>query len=828
MSGGSLNPFKSGSIYERIGQGVGHAVENIGKNPLPVIAAVALTIASGGLGIGAAAAEFAALEGASAAAMSAGVNSAIGNAAAAALNGGNVSQIATAGIIAGLSAGAAAGLSGSDLIKSVTEGMDPATVKTIGMASGQSLGGAVTAVLQGKDPLTGAVSGAIQGALTQTFNNSQLVEMNQAAAKVLGNVTGAAATAAMKGGDVATAIANSAVYGSLKSGLSSAYDAFNTAKAEYEKNYNDAQSKMPDLVKQAQDLLPSVQQQQSEAQASYDKLQEYIQQYNDAKANNNADGMTAAANAFNALKPTYENQLATFNENNTKLNDLSTQITNTNSTLTTQQQNLQDAATQLKANYDTFTTNLGKLEQDQAKIDEQVSQLPTQYKSIYEDAVSKGSDGATALQTAIDPYNKNVDVAKATIAELPTSIQDAFKSNLSKGLDPSVAAANAQDTYTQNVLSGLSTAFGGPLTSETGAAIGPTSTQSEFGLNPALPRPGANTSGEFGLSAELAPYTVMGTGLPGGGDIGVTYQLGANGLPAVDSSGEPIKASSVGIFGTDTAASSSSGGGAGINVPIKIPSSSSSTFKNIIAPLAATTSGILAGGDTGTTDTTSGMTKTGITDLKPNLVKGGEFKFAAEPSFEMAPLTQLNTPQPAQIAPDFTQQILGAASGGLIQNMATGEMPQSPSPTLRPTILRGNPFQAMQRHFGVQLPGFEQRRFDTGGPVFNVDDGKGGSMEHRPQFFSPGGLTSLQNEFVKGEGDGTSDSVPAMLADGEFVIPADVVSKLGNGSSDAGAKVLSGFLESIREHAQNHKPEDLPPKSKGALAYLLDAKRKVS
>jgi hypothetical protein len=104
----------------------------------------------------------------------------------------------------------------------------------------------------------------------------------------------------------------------------------------------------------------------------------------------------------------------------------------------------------------------------------------------------------------------------------------------------------------------------------------------------------------------------------------------------------------------------------------------------------------------------------------------------------------------------------------------------------------------------------------------------GGDVEgHNPQFFSEGGLGTLENTFVKGDGDGTSDSVPAMLANGEFVIPADVVSKLGNGSNDAGADVLSEFLSTIRQHAQNHDPKKLPPESKGALAYLLDAKRKV-
>jgi hypothetical protein len=63
-----------------------------------------------------------------------------------------------------------------------------------------------------------------------------------------------------------------------------------------------------------------------------------------------------------------------------------------------------------------------------------------------------------------------------------------------------------------------------------------------------------------------------------------------------------------------------------------------------------------------------------------------------------------------------------------------------------------------------------------------------------------------------------------MLANGEFVIPADVVSKLGNGSNEAGASVLDQFLKVVRKDA-NSNGEELPPKSKGPLAYLLDAKR---
>ena len=67
----------------------------------------------------------------------------------------------------------------------------------------------------------------------------------------------------------------------------------------------------------------------------------------------------------------------------------------------------------------------------------------------------------------------------------------------------------------------------------------------------------------------------------------------------------------------------------------------------------------------------------------------------------------------------------------------------------------------------------------------------------------------MENRYVTGEGDGTSDSIPAMLANGEFVIPADVVSHLGNGSTDAGAKKLYGMMDRIRK-ARTGKKKQAP------------------
>ena len=101
---------------------------------------------------------------------------------------------------------------------------------------------------------------------------------------------------------------------------------------------------------------------------------------------------------------------------------------------------------------------------------------------------------------------------------------------------------------------------------------------------------------------------------------------------------------------------------------------------------------------------------------------------------------------------------------------------------------------------------------------------EGGDV-HQPEFYSEGGL---KHTYVKGDGDGTSDSVPAMLANGEFVIPADVVASLGNGSNDSGSKVLDEFLQVIRKHKADHSPDKLPPDSKGALTYLSVATKKAN
>lgn len=105
------------------------------------------------------------------------------------------------------------------------------------------------------------------------------------------------------------------------------------------------------------------------------------------------------------------------------------------------------------------------------------------------------------------------------------------------------------------------------------------------------------------------------------------------------------------------------------------------------------------------------------------------------------------------------------------------------------------------------VPGYRPMYMADGGPVdpdYNVNIGVNSGFSDG---FAVGGLTALAKggRFLQGPGDGTSDSIPAVignrqparLADGEFVVDARTVSELGNGSSKAGAKKLYKMMDRI-------------------------------
>jgi hypothetical protein len=103
------------------------------------------------------------------------------------------------------------------------------------------------------------------------------------------------------------------------------------------------------------------------------------------------------------------------------------------------------------------------------------------------------------------------------------------------------------------------------------------------------------------------------------------------------------------------------------------------------------------------------------------------------------------------------------------------------------------------------------------------------------QGMAAGGLASMnKGYYLGGKTDGMADEVPAnidgvqeaRLSDGEFVIPADVVSHLGNGNSDAGAQQLHNMMDGVRQ-ARTGNPEQgkqidpqkfMPKMAQGGLA----------
>ena len=94
------------------------------------------------------------------------------------------------------------------------------------------------------------------------------------------------------------------------------------------------------------------------------------------------------------------------------------------------------------------------------------------------------------------------------------------------------------------------------------------------------------------------------------------------------------------------------------------------------------------------------------------------------------------------------------------------------------------------------------------------------TMDVQPAYATGGSISTLGSysdggRLLKGPGDGMSDSIPAKigkkqearLAEGEFVVPADVVSGLGNGSTDAGAKHLYKMMDKVRHARTGRKAQ---------------------
>jgi hypothetical protein len=224
-------------------------------------------------------------------------------------------------------------------------------------------------------------------------------------------------------------------------------------------------------------------------------------------------------------------------------------------------------------------------------------------------------------------------------------------------------------------------------------------------------------------------------------------------------------------------------------------------------------------GDTGTKGLILGAPGIGA-DMGMNTPKGPPGPEAYRSMATLSPDFQGYTPEPPD--PRYRAQYTRYAADGGLMALASGGMPedtkkkkQRASLTADRTMAAMNADQAglamlNNARYGANMTGASPMSSMTLGDLPNPVGAAGGGLADLGGYSDGGRL-------LKGPGDGMSDNIPAQigrkqparLADGEFVVPADVVSHLGNGSTDAGAKRLYSMMDKVRQ-ARTGKKKQAP------------------
>jgi hypothetical protein len=215
----------------------------------------------------------------------------------------------------------------------------------------------------------------------------------------------------------------------------------------------------------------------------------------------------------------------------------------------------------------------------------------------------------------------------------------------------------------------------------------------------------------------------------------------------------------------------------------------------------------------------------------PNAIPGLDEKYKRPPySYELSPDFKGYTPDRPR--PYYRPRGLGYAEGGMTyddepgMDMAAGGITGYRSGGLKIGEGIATDSDPDTASLGAQAAGLKRREKNfaaanlkpTAMPKTNLS--KLGEIKTGIAAAAGGGSIGGYSDggrMLKGPGDGMSDSIPATigrrqparLADGEFVVPADVVSHLGNGSTDAGAKRLYAMMDKVRT-ARTGKKKQAP------------------
>ena len=298
----------------------------------------------------------------------------------------------------------------------------------------------------------------------------------------------------------------------------------------------------------------------------------------------------------------------------------------------------------------------------------------------------------------------------------------------------------------------------------------------------------------------------MGTGVGEAMIIGAVTGAGTSAI----TSGDPLKGALLGAAGGGVGAGIA-GAGAGASGAAAAPVSSVST------------TGAAAGSGVGGA---SPIATTGITGASGAGVGGTAGDLAAQNAL-MGDISRGISYQGSELATQLTPT---QVSAGQIAGAGPVSTPTFPSinsfyarnPILMPAGLGATTAAIGQSYDQDGLPEEEKysgplSRFNYNPDRYRPAMASGGLADTAvaQRYMKGGHLGSYSDggRLLKGPGDGMSDSIPAKigakqparLADGEFVVPADVVSGLGNGSTDAGARKLYAMMDKVRKSRTGSK-----------------------
>ena len=364
---------------QKVVSGVNKSVDNILRNPLPVIETVALTWALGPEGFALATETTAA---------------AIASAAVSAANGGKLENIALA---------AATAYAGAQIGSEAASYLPPGTSNTLKQIVASSSGSAATAALRGgslTSVIASGVSGAVSSYVSEELKTAGYTKVDN---KLITNATNAATKAILQGKDVSTAISSSLVSTGLTAAISGRADQIN-------KNNELGQSlasKAQQLATTGQDFLTNtIAPLETTAKAQYDQAIKDQQAYNETKAR-----FDEAYKTYNDNKALYEadNSKTTAyeaaNAAATKANELAPTLTKLGDTMSASVTAYNETAgryTTVKQQFEnTYINPLADLNKQVTDIN---AQNETLTKATAEDYIKYNKD----LQSQADVLAKNI------------------------------------------------------------------------------------------------------------------------------------------------------------------------------------------------------------------------------------------------------------------------------------------------------------------------------------------------------------------------------------------------------------------------------------